>query len=167
MVCFFFFQAEDGIRDKLATGVQTCALPISQRAGDDGNPDPVGPKRVDDVRPRAAGSAEPEDGRARPARPRIGGRAARRDPPPPGAILPQRGRPRPPQPPPPPPRSRTPPPPPRPAAPAVTAAPAPDRLAGACLRLEPLLYAGFYIPRGHTRLLFVRRLRKIDSALCR
>src|SRR2546425_4974576 len=30
-VCwFFFFQAEDGIRDKLVTGVQTCALPISQ-----------------------------------------------------------------------------------------------------------------------------------------
>src|SRR5207247_6236040 len=27
---FFFFQAEDGIRDPLVTGVQTCALPISQ-----------------------------------------------------------------------------------------------------------------------------------------
>src|SRR5438105_7193791 len=26
---FFFFQAEDGIRDPLVTGVQTCALPIS------------------------------------------------------------------------------------------------------------------------------------------
>src|SRR5205823_6907515 len=26
---FFFFQAEDGIRDKLVTGVKTCALPIS------------------------------------------------------------------------------------------------------------------------------------------
>src|SRR2546423_7543946 len=26
--CAFFFQAEDGIRDKLVTGVQTCALPI-------------------------------------------------------------------------------------------------------------------------------------------
>src|SRR5205823_12001560 len=25
---FFFFQAEDGIRDKLVTGVQTCAVPI-------------------------------------------------------------------------------------------------------------------------------------------
>src|SRR2546425_8473853 len=31
---FFFFQAEDGIRDKLVTGVQTCALPIY--AGDGG-----------------------------------------------------------------------------------------------------------------------------------
>src|SRR5258708_16696753 len=28
---FFFFQAEDGIRDDLVTGVQTCALPIYQR----------------------------------------------------------------------------------------------------------------------------------------
>src|SRR5207244_6152186 len=28
-ICFvFFFQAEDGIRDDLVTGVQTCALPI-------------------------------------------------------------------------------------------------------------------------------------------
>src|SRR5437588_8717479 len=27
--CFFFFQAEDGIRDHCVTGVQTCALPIS------------------------------------------------------------------------------------------------------------------------------------------
>src|SRR5260221_5152582 len=28
-VLFFFFQAEDGIRDHCVTGVQTCALPIS------------------------------------------------------------------------------------------------------------------------------------------
>src|SRR5690349_4899194 len=28
---FFFFQAEDGIRDLYVTGVQTCALPISER----------------------------------------------------------------------------------------------------------------------------------------
>src|SRR5437764_7172721 len=28
---FFFFQAEDGIRDTSVTGVQTCALPILQR----------------------------------------------------------------------------------------------------------------------------------------
>src|SRR5699024_11434991 len=26
--CVFFFQAEDGIRDRNVTGVQTCALPI-------------------------------------------------------------------------------------------------------------------------------------------
>src|SRR5207244_7312566 len=29
-VAVFFFQAEDGIRDDLVTGVQTCALPISR-----------------------------------------------------------------------------------------------------------------------------------------
>src|SRR2546427_1381173 len=28
MIFFFFFQAEDGIRDLTVTGVQTCALPI-------------------------------------------------------------------------------------------------------------------------------------------
>src|SRR2546430_5288772 len=28
---FFFFQAEDGIRDLTVTGVQTCALPICRR----------------------------------------------------------------------------------------------------------------------------------------
>src|SRR5699024_12172860 len=28
---FYFFQAEDGIRDRNVTGVQTCALPISYR----------------------------------------------------------------------------------------------------------------------------------------
>ena len=31
LVVFFFFQAEDGIRDHCVTGVQTCALPISFR----------------------------------------------------------------------------------------------------------------------------------------
>src|SRR5256886_3337454 len=29
LLIFFFFQAEDGIRDLTVTGVQTCALPIS------------------------------------------------------------------------------------------------------------------------------------------
>src|SRR5437588_5895327 len=29
LLVFFFFQAEDGIRDHCVTGVQTCALPIS------------------------------------------------------------------------------------------------------------------------------------------
>src|SRR5437764_11419777 len=32
MMLFFFFQAEDGIRDTSVTGVQTCALPISLRS---------------------------------------------------------------------------------------------------------------------------------------
>src|SRR5256884_8983239 len=31
MTLFFFFQAEDGIRDVAVTGVQTCALPILSR----------------------------------------------------------------------------------------------------------------------------------------
>src|SRR5437588_8069926 len=33
MFFFFFFQAEDGIRDHCVTGVQTCALPISLNSG--------------------------------------------------------------------------------------------------------------------------------------
>src|SRR4030066_346646 len=36
MICFvffFFFQAEDGIRDSSVTGVQTCALPILLASG--------------------------------------------------------------------------------------------------------------------------------------
>src|SRR6516162_11445048 len=39
---FFFFQAEDGIRDYKVTGVQTCALPISAERGIMGHaPDPA------------------------------------------------------------------------------------------------------------------------------
>src|SRR5438034_4428894 len=40
---FFFFQAEDGIRDHCVTGVQTCALPIFNRRSNRGRctPDPV------------------------------------------------------------------------------------------------------------------------------
>src|SRR5437764_5690887 len=37
---FFFFQAEDGIRDTSVTGVQTCALPISALAPTPFTPDP-------------------------------------------------------------------------------------------------------------------------------
>src|SRR5260370_22319995 len=37
--CFFFFQAEDGIRDSSVTGVQTCALPISHPPSR-----PIGPR---------------------------------------------------------------------------------------------------------------------------
>src|SRR2546429_3024525 len=33
---FFFFQAEDGIRDVAVTGVQTCALPICPAKGQGG-----------------------------------------------------------------------------------------------------------------------------------
>src|SRR5260370_5787391 len=36
-LCFFFFQAEDGIRDSSVTGVQTCALPIWPRCASSPN----------------------------------------------------------------------------------------------------------------------------------
>src|SRR5256885_7540293 len=36
---FFFFQAEDGIRDYKVTGVQTCALPICPVLDEDTDPD--------------------------------------------------------------------------------------------------------------------------------
>src|SRR2546430_11317674 len=45
---FFFFQAEDGIRDLTVTGVQTCALPISD--------DAPGPRRGRRARSLAEGS---------------------------------------------------------------------------------------------------------------
>src|SRR3712207_627579 len=40
---FFFFQAEDGIRDIGVTGVQTCALPISGEMYTNGPPSAGGP----------------------------------------------------------------------------------------------------------------------------
>src|SRR2546425_9229640 len=39
---FFFFQAEDGIRDNLVTGVQTCALPISLEREPEPSPEGAG-----------------------------------------------------------------------------------------------------------------------------
>src|SRR6266496_286800 len=58
----FFFQAEDGIRDLYVTGVQTCALPICDRAARGAPPRPwlSGPSRgrcrVADGRGAAAAS---------------------------------------------------------------------------------------------------------------
>src|SRR2546430_1450331 len=46
LVFFFFFQAEDGIRDLTVTGVQTCALPISLFPGIVGYEDTVIPQLV-------------------------------------------------------------------------------------------------------------------------
>src|SRR5437870_11052867 len=46
MLCFFFFfQAEDGIRDGHVTGVQTCALPILGKAGNRDFPCLLGGRR--------------------------------------------------------------------------------------------------------------------------
>src|SRR5256886_9104933 len=75
VLLFFFFQAEDGIRDLTVTGVQTCALPIFGRTLDVLNRDGFEPAAafaaweavstmalgaaVDDIRETAA----EEDGR--------------------------------------------------------------------------------------------------------
>src|SRR5690606_40025778 len=45
-VLFFFFQAEDGIRDFHVTGVQTCALPISRRKQRSSPLRPTSPTRL-------------------------------------------------------------------------------------------------------------------------
>src|SRR5687767_15236646 len=55
----FFFQAEDGIRDKLVTGVQTCALPILRRA--DGSWLLDGGLLIDEVNDRIGANAIPEE----------------------------------------------------------------------------------------------------------
>src|SRR5256886_1266714 len=58
---FFFFQAEDGIRDLTVPGVQTCALPIPHPAGAGL---PLGPRAVaaqsGELLPRLAAVARPE-----------------------------------------------------------------------------------------------------------
>src|SRR5438270_9177027 len=78
MCCFFFFfQAEDGIRDLTVTGVQTCALPISHYTSVGSLSQTVGgedaraltPNRTECERPRSASIRHghwPED--KRPAR---------------------------------------------------------------------------------------------------
>src|SRR5438105_10203630 len=60
----FFFQAEDGIRDPLVTGVQTCALPIC--AAGVGEPGPVARGADARVRPPAAPGEAGVRRRARP-----------------------------------------------------------------------------------------------------
>src|SRR5256885_3549099 len=65
---FFFFQAEDGIRDYKVTGVQTCALPISaQRAAADHS------RRRARVVDRRAGCGLPRDPSVPPRRVAEGG----------------------------------------------------------------------------------------------
>src|SRR5439155_4094499 len=97
---FFFFQAEDGIRDGHVTGVQTCALPIFTRgspaswqrywaARSSSRPSPaLGARRRP---PRAAsppaGAALPAPEVARPLGPAATpGSAALAPPPPPAAL---------------------------------------------------------------------------------
>src|SRR5256885_7809080 len=53
---FFFFQAEDGIRDYKVTGVQTCALPISVSAANGQAPLP--PPSSDPLAARAKGRCD-------------------------------------------------------------------------------------------------------------
>src|SRR5256885_4333393 len=82
MLEYFFFQAEDGIRDYKVTGVQTCALPIVL-PGTRRRPGPV--VRTDPRRSTAAALPRPENPRVplRPGRvaepPAVRG-AARRGP---------------------------------------------------------------------------------------
>src|SRR2546422_4205183 len=81
---FFFFQAEDGIRDVAVTGVQTCALPIFRGDAHDVSPPARaasrrrGDRRGDRLRARhAVGRRDP---RARDGRDRAGpARGPRRD----------------------------------------------------------------------------------------
>src|SRR2546430_3597915 len=54
---FFFFQAEDGIRDLTVTGVQTCALPISTVGFDFDQAvvKPEGKEKLDDLASKVRG----------------------------------------------------------------------------------------------------------------
>src|SRR2546429_1335722 len=63
---FFFFQAEDGIRDVAVTGVQTCALPICRCAGARGRDRPAAlpaRSRADAPRQRVGGAGRSEERR--------------------------------------------------------------------------------------------------------
>src|SRR2546425_12082865 len=66
----FFFQAEDGIRDKLVTGVQTCALPIYPAVAGDHLCD--GPDRLSRQHQAAGAGARAPDRPAGSARSRAG-----------------------------------------------------------------------------------------------
>src|SRR5207253_3097672 len=78
-IYFFFFQAEDGIRDGHVTGVQTCALPICRLAQRGRHRDGVGDlrqrvARLSVLRHLVPGGAEGHSGRAL-----RGGRRGRRE----------------------------------------------------------------------------------------
>src|SRR2546430_5113996 len=69
VVFFFFFQAEDGIRDVTVTGVQTCALPISPDRGAPRHPGLPRPARQDRQGLAAQPEAAPPSGLLRLSRP--------------------------------------------------------------------------------------------------
>src|SRR2546428_10816995 len=58
ILLYFFFQAEDGIRDLIVTGVQTCALPISSWAAM-----PLPQSRTSGAPPVSAGGSSTRTGR--------------------------------------------------------------------------------------------------------
>src|SRR5256885_11555453 len=65
VVVFFFFQAEDGIRDYKVTGVQTCALPIwscEPSGGRGGSARRAGRRVCDSGRASRAAAAEARGG---------------------------------------------------------------------------------------------------------
>src|SRR2546422_5252137 len=69
IVLFFFFQAEDGIRDVAVTGVQTCALPICRLAvsrSPETNFSVVGRSRPNPYQPLAWVTARRKAGGVRP-----------------------------------------------------------------------------------------------------
>src|SRR3712207_8225362 len=70
-IFFFFFQAEDGIRDIGVTGVQTCALPIS--------PIPRLAPVTSAARPRKPRSISPSSLRVLPGRERPGRALSQRE----------------------------------------------------------------------------------------
>src|SRR5690606_39710428 len=71
---FFFFQAEDGLRDFHVTGVQTCALPIWRRSPTPSSPPPRSPPSTPPDSTTSRSSSSP----VRPAH-RNWWRAGRRD----------------------------------------------------------------------------------------
>src|SRR5256886_12629913 len=60
---FFFFQAEDGIRDLTVTGVQTCALPISRKWANSALVSTVPPDLLETTNSALPGSMRPEKAR--------------------------------------------------------------------------------------------------------
>src|SRR5690348_18383403 len=84
MCFFFFFQAEDGIRDGRVTGVQTCALPISgveglaARAADRANGEGLDAGTVGRDSGVGAGHLEQRDARGAERQARVGARSEER-----------------------------------------------------------------------------------------